>query len=242
MSIRAGAKASTAPSPSPSNFKTVTKYMLGFDVYAVADAGILLGITKMASALSAQDGNLFQSVLDVLTWILLVNFSDAMMKYVQKATSGLGLSPDRKPLDMEWYKTIAKPSWTPPNIAFPIVWGILKILQTTALVIAWRAGGRKLTLSIGLFLIHLCIGDVWNRIFFANHHMGTGMVVIVKMWLWLAATIYFMCSDSPAAGALLVPTLVWLTIASALNISIWSLNGKESIWPKVPALKEKKAT
>lgn len=34
-----------------------------------------------------------------------------------------------------WYRELRKPTWTPPDITFPIAWGILYLLMAIA---AWR--------------------------------------------------------------------------------------------------------
>ena len=58
-----------------------------------------------------------------------------------------------------WYAGLTKPFWTPPPIAFPIVWTALYILMAIALWRLWdRAGPSKARRrAIGLFLVQLAL-------------------------------------------------------------------------------------
>ena len=41
----------------------------------------------------------------------------------------------------EWYQELRRPSWTPPNWAFPLVWSILYIAIGVAGWLVWEARG-----------------------------------------------------------------------------------------------------
>ena len=51
------------------------------------------------------------------------------------ATSGILFKPG------PWYVGLRKPGWTPPNLAFPIVWSILYLLIAVSGWLVWRAAG-----------------------------------------------------------------------------------------------------
>lgn len=53
---------------------------------------------------------------------------------------------------------------------------------------------------------------------------GGGIVVIAVLWLLILATMIASFRVSVWAGALLVPYIVWVSIASYPNIGIWVLN------------------
>jgi benzodiazapine receptor len=50
------------------------------------------------------------------------------------------------------------------------------------------------------------------------------MVVILALWVAILLTIIRFFRLSTAAGALLLPYILWVSFASILNISIWVLN------------------
>jgi tryptophan-rich sensory protein len=47
---------------------------------------------------------------------------------------------------------------------------------------------------------------------------------MVGLWLSVAATMLAFFQVDPVAGWLFVPYLVWVSIASALNFSVWRMN------------------
>lgn len=136
-------------------------------------------------------------------------------------------------MDMRWYLLeLKKPSWTPPPIAFPLIWTPLKLMQTAGLVLVWRAVQRRaLSMPVSIFSAHLVLGTLWNRVFFGEKRVGFGLSVIWAFYALLAASAYSFLSVSQAAGYLLMPTVVWVFIAVSLQFSIWLLNGQEPIVP-----------
>jgi translocator protein len=123
-----------------------------------------------------------------------------------------------------WYAALAKPSWTPPNIAFPVVWTILFILNAAAGWLVWLAGGMEAAGALALYGASLVINASWSAVFFGLHRMGLGFVIVVMLWLSLAAVIAAFAPISAVAAGLVAPYLVWVTIASALNLRVWQLN------------------
>jgi tryptophan-rich sensory protein len=136
-------------------------------------------------------------------------------------------------MDMGWYhRVLKKPTWTPRPIVFPLVWVPLKLLQTAALVLVWRLLDRDaLNVPVVLYLLHLTLGDLWNLVFFGEKRIGFGLSVMYAFYASLAASCYAFYSVLPRAAYLLVPTAVWVFIATSLNYSIWLLNGTPTRFP-----------
>jgi benzodiazapine receptor len=65
---------------------------------------------------------------------------------------------------------------------------------------------------------------VWSGIFFRLLSLAGGFVDITLLWIAILATLIEFWQTIPAAGWLLVPYLIWVSYASALNFSIWRLN------------------
>lgn len=123
-----------------------------------------------------------------------------------------------------WYAGLAKPFWTPPNFAFPVVWSILFVLNAIAGWLVWTAAGTEALWPLGLYGASLLINASWSGVFFGLHRMGLGFVIVVMLWLSLAAVIVSFAQISGVAAGLVAPYLVWVTIASALNLRVWQLN------------------
>ncbi len=64
-----------------------------------------------------------------------------------------------------------------------------------------------------------------TRAVFLKRRPLTGLVVIYTFWFALIASTYlFFREGGVLAGSLLVPSAVWVAVASALNLDVWWLN------------------
>jgi len=64
----------------------------------------------------------------------------------------------------------------------------------------------------------------WSPLFFGLHRPGIAFADIVLLCLALVATVWLFLRRSAIAGLLLVPYLLWVSFAAALNFTIWRLN------------------
>jgi tryptophan-rich sensory protein len=124
-----------------------------------------------------------------------------------------------------WYERIIKPSWTPPNWIFGPVWTALYLMMAVAAWLVWREKGfGEARLALLLFAAQLFFNALWSVLFFGQHRMGLALVDIILLWGAILLTLISFWRLQPLAGALMLPYLLWVTFASALNYSIWKLN------------------
>jgi tryptophan-rich sensory protein len=124
-----------------------------------------------------------------------------------------------------WYKTLAKPSWNPPDRVFGPVWTTLFVLMGVAAWLVWLQGGFKAAAKpLSLFSVQLALNVAWSWIFFGLHQPGWAFLEIVVLWLAIAATTIAFYRCSKVAGWLLVPYLAWVSFAGVLNFAIWRMN------------------
>ena len=125
-----------------------------------------------------------------------------------------------------WYAQLQKPSFAPPNWLFGPMWVSLYLLMAVAAFLVWQKGlafpGVRLALTI--FLFQLLLNTIWSPVFFGLRSPLAGAVIIVLLWLAILATIIAFMKISPPAAWLLVPYIFWVSLATALNISIYFLN------------------
>jgi translocator protein len=125
----------------------------------------------------------------------------------------------------EWYVQLAKPAWTPPGAVFGPVWTTLYAMMAVAAWLVWKQGGHKLnTPPLRLFLAQLALNAAWSPLFFGLRNVLLGAVDIVLLLLVLSLTVRAFFSVSKLAGWLLVPYLLWVAFATALNLEILRLN------------------
>ncbi len=124
-----------------------------------------------------------------------------------------------------WYSTLNKPSFNPPNYLFGPVWTLLYIFMGISLFLIWKqpASSQKKT-AITLFIIQFALNIAWSFIFFNQHQVLLAFIEIVLMWIFILLTILAFGKIKKAAAWLLVPYICWVSFASVLNFAIWNLN------------------
>ncbi len=124
-----------------------------------------------------------------------------------------------------WYATLAKPFFAPPNWVFAPVWTTLYVIMGISLFLVWRKGfSKKTKAAVNVFGIQLALNVLWSLAFFGLKSPIAGFVVIIALWAAIAATIMKLMKISRSAGLLLVPYIAWMSIAAVLNLSIVLLN------------------
>ena len=122
-----------------------------------------------------------------------------------------------------WYSTLVKPSFNPPDYIFPTVWVILYVSMAFAVWLIW-INPKKQEKIIYVYFIHLLVNASWSVVFFALHQIFLALLVIVVIILlvvWLIKEYY---PINKVSAALMIPYLIWLTFAFALNLNILTLN------------------
>lgn len=125
-----------------------------------------------------------------------------------------------------WYAGLEKPRYTPPNWAFGPIWTTLYILMGLSVFLVWQKGldTNGVVIAFILFWVQLMLNVLWSSVFFGIKSKGGGAIVIVWLWLLILATMIASFKVSAWAGTLLTPYIVWVSIASYLNIGVWLLN------------------
>ncbi|MEL7542592.1 MAG: TspO/MBR family protein [Pseudomonadota bacterium] len=151
-------------------------------------------------------------------WGFLLWFIIFAMLTLVAAFSGAKFGPG------EWYDAIAKPGWTPPGWAFPVVWSILYLFIAIAgtLVFLKRGGG---TIAMLFWIAQLVVNGLWSFVFFGLQRIDAAMVVVTVLALLIVGFIKFAWPHSRKAALLFVPYLAWVLTAAALNFHVWALNG-----------------
>ena len=125
-----------------------------------------------------------------------------------------------------FFNVLIKPAWTPPAWAFAPIWTTLFILMGIALFLVWRKGfeRRDVKIAMGIFGVQLILNILWSVIFFGLRSITGGLIEIIFLWIAILINIILFYRISKAAGILLIPYIVWVTIASYLNYTIYLLN------------------
>lgn len=124
-----------------------------------------------------------------------------------------------------FYSQLVQPAWAPPPGVFGPVWTTLFALMGIAAWLVWRGGGLRANhVPLGLFLLQLAINALWSWLFFAWQLGAWALVDVVALWGLILATLVAFWRVRPLAAVLLIPYLLWVSFAAALNFSLWQLN------------------
>ena len=125
---------------------------------------------------------------------------------------------------MTFFESLVKPSWIPPDWAFPTAWFTLWFLQAIAVAVLFSSdrGGRSL--ALGLLAAQFVVAVAWEAFVFGPGRLG------LAAW-WLVATLVLVVLAVIAAwrverlaGLLIAPTIVWVSVATTIGFSLLRLN------------------
>jgi benzodiazapine receptor len=125
-----------------------------------------------------------------------------------------------------WYVTLNKPFFTPPNWLFAPVWLTLYTLMGVAAFLVWQHGFQdpQVKRAVSIFGVQLILNALWSGAFFGLQSPLAGFIVIVVLWIAILATILKFFAISKTAGLLLIPYILWVSLAAALNGALVILN------------------
>lgn len=127
--------------------------------------------------------------------------------------------------NMGLYQELARPSWSPPAAVFAPAWTTLYVLTGTAAYLVWRRTTReRRRTAMVAFGIQVVLNAAWTPVFFGLEQFLAALVLIIAIWLSVVAMTVVFARRVPLAGALVVPLVLWVSFATALNASIWWLN------------------
>lgn len=124
-----------------------------------------------------------------------------------------------------FYSQLVQPGWAPPAGVFGPVWTVLYALMGVSAWLVWRCGGFGANRqALALFLVQLGFNALWSWLFFTWRLGLVALVDVAVLWILVAMTLAAFWRVRPLAGWLLVPYLLWVSFAAALNFSLWQLN------------------
>ena len=125
-----------------------------------------------------------------------------------------------------WYYGLVQPAWAPPAMLFGPAWTLIFGLCAMAAATAWMetpASGARVTI-IGLFALNGFLNLLWSFLFFRLERPDLAAFEVWFLWASIALLIAVCWRSSRLAALLLVPYVIWVTFAAALNTAVVTLN------------------
>ncbi len=131
---------------------------------------------------------------------------------------------------IEWYNSLAKPSWTPAPATIGLIWQILYpvILVSFCFVFVQTFRGKVRSVIAIPFAVNLAANLAFTPIQFGLRNLPLAAVDIVIVWatiLWCMIAIW---PHYRWVSIAQVPYFIWVSLATVLQLSITTMNWGKS--------------
>ncbi|AGA65192.1 Tryptophan-rich sensory protein [Liberibacter crescens BT-1] len=133
-----------------------------------------------------------------------------------------GLFIGKENMPDQWYISLNKAPFNPPNWVFGPIWTVLYILIAIAGIRTYEKSG--LSLSFGLWILQMVLNFTWSPIFFGMHNPKMALSIILITFLVILLYIVYQWTRDRISSILFIPYIAWISLASVLNMYIVLLN------------------
>jgi translocator protein len=138
------------------------------------------------------------------------------------AVVGGGLLIGYATLPGEWYASLIKPPFNPPNWLFAPVWTILYVLIAIAGWRVFRVAPKSGAFQ--LWIAQMILNFLWSPIFFGLEEVRLALAIIATLLVTILGFIFRARPIDHVAATLFIPYAAWVAFATLLNASLWWLN------------------
>jgi len=120
-----------------------------------------------------------------------------------------------------WYRELDKPSFTPPDAVFPVVWTSLYALIAWSGWRVWSAApSRQRSAALRLWISQLAANAKWSKLFFGQHRPTLALADVVALEGMIMSYISAARKVDRAAANAFIPYAAWVAFATVLNAEI----------------------
>ena len=119
----------------------------------------------------------------------------------------------------DWYINLNQAPWTPPGWVFGFAW--TSIMICFSIYLASHFSILKGNAIKWIFALQVFLNVIWNYVFFNQHLIALGLVVITALSIVIFYYFFKFRKDRlKQMRWLLLPYMIWLCIATSLNAYI----------------------
>ena len=119
-----------------------------------------------------------------------------------------------------WYLSLNKAPWTPPNWMFGFAWSLIMLLFSgfmTKLSFKRNLFDQKLII---LYSTQWLLNIFWNYVFFNQQKVAIGLIIISLLLILIGYFAISFKNELKIYSLLIIPYLVWMMVATSLNTYI----------------------
>ena len=118
----------------------------------------------------------------------------------------------------DWYLSLSKAPWTPPGWVFGAAWTSIMICFSIYLLYFFTKKYTRKKLL--LFIIQVLLNVSWNYIFFNQQQVLFALIIITLLTALIFYLFLSYLKEQKKVSYLLLPYMIWLCIATSLNLYI----------------------
>jgi len=118
----------------------------------------------------------------------------------------------------DWYLNLTKAPWTPPGWVFGAAWTSIMICFSIYLIFLFTKNYNQKKLF--LFGIQFILNVSWNYLFFNKHEIFISLIFITLLTALIFFLFFHYYKALKKVSYLLLPYMIWLCIATSLNLYI----------------------
>ncbi|WP_299390589.1 TspO/MBR family protein [uncultured Gelidibacter sp.] len=118
----------------------------------------------------------------------------------------------------DWYTSMNKAPWTPPNWMFGAAWTLVMLCFSIYMALLYLKQPTKKVIT--LFAFQFILNVAWNFVFFNQQLVTLGFIIITALTLVIAAFLVTFSKLMHLRSLLILPYMVWIVIATSLNLYI----------------------
>ncbi len=125
-----------------------------------------------------------------------------------------------------WYHELRQPAWKPPDWAFGPIWAAILTLWALAAARSWRAASTPQLQKDIVVAFTICgvLNIAWSALFFRIERPDLALLEAGLLALSVLCLITMTWRLDRRASLMLVPYLIWVGTAAALNWKVVELN------------------
>ncbi|MDT7833415.1 TspO/MBR family protein [Flavobacteriaceae bacterium S356] len=120
--------------------------------------------------------------------------------------------------ETSWYQDLSKAPWTPPGWVFGAAWTTIMLCFSIYLSELFK-NHYSLT-ALRFFIAQVILNVGWNYVFFNQYEIAGGLIVIILLTSLIFYFFFTFKKDVKNYSYLLLPYMIWLCIATSLNLYI----------------------
>lgn len=123
----------------------------------------------------------------------------------------------------DWYDSLKRPSWQPPDVVFGLIWPYNFLMLA---VVGWQVVQNSAfgNLWLGSFALSVALATAWSYLFYKRHCLKASALSLSAAALWTIPMTVVTWEYSPVMGFFFTPYQIWLATAASLALGYAALN------------------